>query len=183
MLKIRLMRIGAKGRPFYRIVVVDERKKRTGSYLELLGTYNPLTTPKEIKLNQAKVDEWVKKGAQLSDGFLRITKQKTQIEPRKVRNPGKLRSNTPAKEEAPVAEAPVAEAAEVEETTTDAEATPEVEVNASPEVEVNASPEVEVETVTTEEVATPEEETTVDESAEASTDTSSSNGSEEEKAS
>ena len=70
--KIRLMRIGAKGRPFYRVVAVDERKKRTGAYLDLLGTYNPLTTPKEIKLDQTKIDEWMKKGAQPSDGFLRI---------------------------------------------------------------------------------------------------------------
>jgi small subunit ribosomal protein S16 len=142
------MRIGAKGRPFYRIVVVDERKKRTGSYLELLGTYNPLTTPKEIKLNQAKVDEWVKKGAQLSDGFLRITKQKTHIEPRKVRNPGKLRSSTPAKEESPAAEAPVTETAEIEEATTEVE-TPEIEATV------------------TEEPATPTEETTAAETSEA----------------
>src|SRR2546430_1753752 len=46
--KIRLMRIGATRRPFYRVVAVDERKKRTGSYLELLGTYNPLTQPKQL---------------------------------------------------------------------------------------------------------------------------------------
>ncbi len=70
--KIRLMRIGSKKRPFYRVVAVDERRKRTGGYLELLGTYNPLTEPKEIKLNQPKIDEWIKKGAVMSTGFLRI---------------------------------------------------------------------------------------------------------------
>ena len=66
------MRIGSKKRPFYRVVAVDERRKRTGGYLELLGTYNPLTEPKEIKLNQPKIDEWIKKGAVMSTGFLRI---------------------------------------------------------------------------------------------------------------
>lgn len=83
MLKIRLMRIGTKKRPFYRIVAVDERKKRTGSYLELLGTYNPLTNPKEINLKQDLIDQWVKKGAQLSHGMLRILKKAPQKPPRK----------------------------------------------------------------------------------------------------
>ncbi len=70
--KIRLMRIGTKHRPFYRIVAVDERRKRTGGYLELIGTYNPLTNPKDIRVNQEKLEEWKKKGAVLSHGFLRI---------------------------------------------------------------------------------------------------------------
>lgn len=83
MVKIRLMRIGTKKRPFYRVVAVDERSKRTGSYLELLGTYNPLTEPKDIKLNQERVDFWVKQGAQLSDGFLRIIGKAKQRPPRK----------------------------------------------------------------------------------------------------
>lgn len=102
------MRIGTKGRPFYRIVVVDERKKRTGGYIDQIGTYNPLTNPKEIKIDQVKVDEWKKKGAQFSTGFLRIIGQAPQRPAGKVRNPGKLRSNTPA-EEAPVEEAPATE--------------------------------------------------------------------------
>lgn len=83
MVKIRLMRIGAKKRPFYRVVAVDERNKRTGGYLELLGTYNPLTEPKEIILKQDRIDDWVKKGAQLSDGFLRIIGKAPQRPPRK----------------------------------------------------------------------------------------------------
>lgn len=83
--KIRLMRIGAKSRPFYRIVAVDERRKRTGGYLELIGTYNPLTEPKEIKIDQAKVVAWKKKGAVLSDGFLRIIGEAKQRRPRKTK--------------------------------------------------------------------------------------------------
>lgn len=88
------MRIGAKKRPFYRVVAVDERKKRTGGYLELLGTYNPLTQPKEIKLNQQKIDEWLKKGAQPSLGFLRITGKAPQRPPRKPKKEKK--AETPA---------------------------------------------------------------------------------------
>ena len=81
--KIRLMRIGAKKRPFYRVVAVDERKKRTGAYLELLGTYNPLTNPKEILLKQDRIEHWLKNGAVQSDGFLRIIGKAPQIPPRK----------------------------------------------------------------------------------------------------
>lgn len=80
------MRIGSKGRPFYRVVAVDERKKRTGGYLELLGTYNPLTEPKEIRLQQDKIDAWVKKGAVMSIGFLRII---GQAPARSIRGPRK----------------------------------------------------------------------------------------------
>lgn len=81
--KIRLMRIGAKKRPFYRVVAVDERKKRTGAYIELLGTYNPLTEPKEIILKKDRIEWWIKNGAVLSDGYLRIIKQAPQKPPRK----------------------------------------------------------------------------------------------------
>lgn len=86
------MRIGAKKRPFYRVVAVDERRKRTGGYLDLLGTYNPLTEPKEINLNQVKIDEWLKKGAQPSNGFLRIigkAPQKPPRKPKKEKSPDK----------------------------------------------------------------------------------------------
>ena len=87
MLKIRLMRIGAKKRPFYRVVVVDERAKRTGGYIENLGTYNPLTEPKEIKLKKDRIDYWLKRGAQKSDGFLRIIGEAPQRPPRKPKRP------------------------------------------------------------------------------------------------
>ena len=79
------MRIGAKKRPFYRVVAVDERSKRTGGYIELLGTYNPLTKPKEIKLKQDRIDYWIKQGAQPSDGYLRIIGKAKQRPPRKAK--------------------------------------------------------------------------------------------------
>ena len=62
--KIRLARHGAKKRPFYRVVVADSRMPRDGRYIELVGRYNPLTTPKTITLDLEKIDEWLGKGAQ-----------------------------------------------------------------------------------------------------------------------
>lgn len=93
--KIRLMRIGAKKRPFYRVVAVNERSKRNGKYLELLGTYNPLTEPKEIILKKDRIDFWVKQGAILSDGILRITKQAPQKPPRKPKKDKKSSATSP----------------------------------------------------------------------------------------
>ena len=62
--KIRLARHGAKKRPFYRVVVADGRMPRDGRYIELVGRYNPLTTPKTIEIDLEKVEAWVAKGAQ-----------------------------------------------------------------------------------------------------------------------
>lgn len=77
------MRIGTNKKPFYRVVVIDERSKRNGAYLDLLGTYNPLTEPKDIKIDKVKLDAWLKKGAQMSDGFLRMIGKAKQRPPRK----------------------------------------------------------------------------------------------------
>ena len=64
MLAISLMRMGAKGKPYYRVVVKEKRSKRDGKYLELLGTYNPMANPAEIKLNNERVQYWIGVGAQ-----------------------------------------------------------------------------------------------------------------------
>lgn len=61
--KIRLKRMGSKKRPFYRIVAADSRSPRDGRFIEILGTYNPLTNPIELKLNDEKVLTWLKNGA------------------------------------------------------------------------------------------------------------------------
>lgn len=114
--KIRLMRIGATKRPFYRVVAVDERQKRNGAYIELLGTYNPLSEPKEIILKQDRIDEWVKNGAQMSDGFLRVIGKAPQRAPRKAKKVKETKPQaSPVAEEVPVAEAPVEAAEEVKE--------------------------------------------------------------------
>ena len=64
MVKIRLRRMGAKKAPFYRIVVADSRYPRDGRFIEEIGTYNPLTTPVEIKVDGERAQAWIKTGAQ-----------------------------------------------------------------------------------------------------------------------
>lgn len=63
MVKMRLKRMGAKKSPFYRIVVADSRSPRDGAFIELVGTYNPLTNPAEIKIDEEKAIKWLKNGA------------------------------------------------------------------------------------------------------------------------
>ena len=65
--KMRLKRMGAKKAPFYRIVVADSRSPRDGKFIELVGTYNPLTKPAEIKVNEELALEWLRKGAVPTD--------------------------------------------------------------------------------------------------------------------
>lgn len=67
MVKIRLKRMGAKKKPFYRIVVADSRCPRDGRFIEELGYYDPLKEPVVIKVDEAKATAWLEKGAQLSD--------------------------------------------------------------------------------------------------------------------
>ena len=65
--KIRFRRMGAKKTPFYRIVVADSRFPRDGRFIEELGYYNPLKDPIELKVNDEKVKNWIKNGAQPTD--------------------------------------------------------------------------------------------------------------------
>lgn len=60
---IRLRRMGAKKRPFYRIVAADSRRAREGSFLEILGTYNPIAKPAEVKVFEERVTKWLDRGA------------------------------------------------------------------------------------------------------------------------
>ncbi|MCP4545461.1 MAG: 30S ribosomal protein S16 [bacterium] len=64
---IRLRRMGAKKRPFYRIVAADSRRARDGRFLEVLGTYNPITVPAEIEVKEDKLTKWLNEGAVPSD--------------------------------------------------------------------------------------------------------------------
>ncbi len=64
---IRLTRMGRKKRPFYRLVVLDSRKRRDGAYLANLGFYNPFTEPHEINIHPDEIIEWLSKGATMSD--------------------------------------------------------------------------------------------------------------------
>ena len=65
--KIRLRRMGYKKNPFYRIVVADSRAPRNGRFIEQVGTYNPVSEPVELKIDEDKALDWMLKGAQPSD--------------------------------------------------------------------------------------------------------------------
>ncbi|MGO1367893.1 MAG: 30S ribosomal protein S16 [Senegalia sp. (in: firmicutes)] len=65
--KIRLKRMGAKKRPFYRIVVADSRSPRDGRFIEEIGYYNPISEPKEIKIDDERAIEWLSNGAKPTD--------------------------------------------------------------------------------------------------------------------
>ncbi len=65
--KIRLRRMGAKKKPFYRIVVADSRSPRDGRCIEEIGYYNPVSEPVEIKINDEKAVKWLSDGAQPTD--------------------------------------------------------------------------------------------------------------------
>ena len=67
MVKIRLTRLGAHKRPFYRVIVADSRARRNGPFIEILGTYDPLKEPSEIIINLEKAKLWLQKGAQPTD--------------------------------------------------------------------------------------------------------------------
>lgn len=67
MLTIRLSRFGKKKKPYYRVVVTDQRRPRDGRFVEIVGTYDPLKKPAEIKLNADRVKYWLGCGAQPSD--------------------------------------------------------------------------------------------------------------------
>ncbi len=61
--KIRLTRMGDKKSPFYRVVVADSRSPRDGKNIEIIGTYNPLTEPAEVKIDADKAKKWLSNGA------------------------------------------------------------------------------------------------------------------------
>ncbi len=61
--KLRLKRMGAKKRPFYRIVAADSRSPRDGKFIEIVGTYNPIMEPSEIKINSEVALKWLNQGA------------------------------------------------------------------------------------------------------------------------
>ena len=65
--KLRLKRMGSKKKPVYRIVAIDSHTKRDGEYIELVGTYNPLTNPATVKVNEEVAMKWLKDGAIPSD--------------------------------------------------------------------------------------------------------------------
>ncbi|MCE5194325.1 MAG: 30S ribosomal protein S16 [Nitrospiraceae bacterium] len=74
MVKIRLSRLGAHKKPYYRFVVADSRSKRNGPFIEILGSYDPNKEPSEIKVDIEKARHWLQRGAQPTE----ITKKLLQ---------------------------------------------------------------------------------------------------------
>ena len=102
---IRLMRAGAKKRPFYRMVAADSRRQRDGRFLEILGHYNPLAQPYELVVHKDRVQDWISKGAQPSEQAASL-----------LRSLGIVRPTPPARPEGqgviePAAKAPAKKAA------------------------------------------------------------------------
>ncbi len=72
---LRMTRRGAKKKPFYRIVAADSRSPRDGKFLEMLGTYDPLKSENNIKIDAEKVNSWIKKGAKPSETVASLLKK------------------------------------------------------------------------------------------------------------
>ena len=127
MIRIRLARVGKKGRPSYRIVVAEGRAPRDGSYLEWIGNYDPMTNPPAVTLKQDRAAHWLSLGASPSDAVARILDQNGLMErTHTFKNQGSKTAEEPAPaaaaapvavadavapaDEAPADEAPVEEA-------------------------------------------------------------------------
>ena len=72
MLKIRLRRMGTKKKAFYRVVVSDSRLRPTGRFVDIVGTYDPGPDPAAVRIDVARIEEWIRKGAQPSDTVKRL---------------------------------------------------------------------------------------------------------------
>jgi small subunit ribosomal protein S16 len=75
MVKIRLRRIGAPKKPSYRSVVADSHASRGGAFISIIGSYDPLTNPETVKIEEGPAIEWLKKGAQPTDTVARLLKK------------------------------------------------------------------------------------------------------------
>lgn len=123
--KIRLRRMGARKKPFYRIVVADSRSPRDGRCIEEIGYFNPMVNPVDIKLDMEKVEKWIANGAQPTDRVKSIIneiknpKEKKEVKKiskraaKKQEEEAKAKAEAEAKEvEAKEVEAPAEEAAQ-----------------------------------------------------------------------
>lgn len=72
MVMIRLARVGATKKPFYRIVVIEKDRARNGRSIEVVGTYDPRTNPASVKLQHERVQHWISVGAQMSDRVAKL---------------------------------------------------------------------------------------------------------------
>jgi small subunit ribosomal protein S16 len=77
--KIRLARMGAKKKPYYRVVVADVEAKRDGKFIEIIGSYDPNQDPAEVKIKQDRLEDWLQKGAKPSDTVASLIKRLDEI--------------------------------------------------------------------------------------------------------
>lgn len=75
MVKIRLARFGTHKKPFYRVIVADSRSRRDGPFIEIIGTYDPMKEPSEIKIDIDKASNWIKNGAQPTSTAKKLLKK------------------------------------------------------------------------------------------------------------
>ena len=80
MLAIRLMRMGAKKSPSYRVVVKEKLSKRDGAYVENVGFYNPTRNPAEVRLDLERVNYWIERGAQPTDTVRQLIRQQSKAQ-------------------------------------------------------------------------------------------------------
>ncbi len=80
MLAIRLMRMGAKKSPSYRVVVKEKLSKRDGDYVENVGFYNPTRNPAEVRLDMERVNYWLGRGAQPTDTVRQLIRQQSKAQ-------------------------------------------------------------------------------------------------------
>jgi small subunit ribosomal protein S16 len=81
MLAIRLARFGAKKKPTYRVVVIERERARNSRSVEVVGYYNPIAQPAEVKLETERIDYWIKNGAQPSTTVTRLIKKAAAVAP------------------------------------------------------------------------------------------------------
>lgn len=78
--KLRLKRMGSKKKPFYRIVAADSRSPRDGRFIEVVGTYNPIMEPAEVKIDEELANKWLDNGAQPTDTVRDLLKNKEYLQ-------------------------------------------------------------------------------------------------------
>jgi len=155
MLAISLMRLGAKKRPFYRVVVKEKRSKRDGKYLENLGTYDPLAEPAEVKLDHDRIQYWIGVGAKPTETVASLIKANPVMTDEEREAALAARAEKKAAADAERAEARRVEAERVEAERAEAEAAKAAEAAAAPAEAVEAEAPDDAEAAPTEEAPAP----------------------------
>ena len=137
MVRVRLSRGGGKKRPYYHIVVVDQKSKRDGKCIERIGSYDPnLETEKRITLKHDRLEHWINLGAQMSDRVRLL--QKYSLDPNNLEKRQKIKNTLLDKIKQKKIKAKEAEAAPAEETTAEAAPAEETTAEAAPAEETTA---------------------------------------------